>query len=922
MLALIRQKYIIITLAVLIGVFGYAFIFSKDPVDYNTQVKPLLNKKCITCHGGVRKKGGFSLLFRQEALDTTESGVYAIVPGKPDESEMIRRLTLTDPDERMPHHEAPLSKEEIDLLRQWIREGAKWGDHWAYVPVHQSPVPSSQGPLWGLLPAPKNEWVKNDIDWFILDKQKELALKPSPEADKRTLLRRVSLDLTGLPAPEAIAEAYLKDDSDKAYEKLVDALMSQPTYGERWTALWMDLARYADTKGYERDDSRSIWRYRDWLINAFNEDKPYNQFLTEQIAGDLLPNATDQQLIATAFHRNTLTNDEGGTENEEFRTVAVMDRVNTTWEVLMGSTFACVQCHSHPYDPFRHEEYYKFLAFYNNTRDEDSYADYPLFHEYKNEDSLRFEKLKAFLQTNASDEEKNRVIHFVKTWQPAVNGLVADSFVNSELADTKWLIMRKQSAARIRNIQLTGRNQLLIRYIAWPKDGRLTIHLDSARGPVWTKIDLKPTKSGWGFQEINIPMVDGAHDLHFEYTSPSLKNKNANGVQFDWFYFTEAFPGKGKPGYDSAYAQYWKLIKDGKADITPILLENPADLQRKSHVFVRGNWLVKGDEVQPDVPKSLNAFPASAPRNRLGLAQWLTDTKNPLTARTMVNRLWEQLFGQGLAETLEDLGTQGIVPTHPELLDYLSYQFMHNDQWSIKKLLKEMVMSATYRQDSKISKEALATDPYNRWYARGPRVRLSAEQVRDQALAISGSLSPKMYGPSVMPYQPTGIWLSPWNGKNWEKSTGEDQYRRAIYTYWKRTAPYPSMLSFDGSAREVCMSRRIRTNTPLQALTLLNDSAYLDASRQLAYRLIKTAGNDYPLIIRQAYERATGMPISTQKELILVNLYKESLAYFQADKNKTCEMIGVQDEHNNAETAAMVVVTNAILNLDEVITKN
>lgn len=288
----------------------------------------------------------------------------------------------------------------------------------------------------------------------------------------------------------------------------------------------------------------------------------------------------------------------------------------------------------------------------------------------------------------------------------------------------------------------------------------------------------------------------------------------------------------------------------------------------------------------------------------------------------MVNRLWEQLFGQGLAETLEDLGTQGIVPTHPELLDYLSYQFMHDDAWSIKKLLKEMVMSATYRQDSKISKEALAADPFNRWYARGPRVRLSAEQVRDQALAISGTLSPKMYGPSVMPYQPAGIWLSPWNGQNWEKSTGEDQYRRAIYTYWKRTAPYPSMLSFDGSAREVCMSRRIRTNTPLQALTILNDSAYLDASRHLAYKLIKTAGNDYPLIIRQAYERATGMPISTQKEMILVNLYTASLKYFQADKDKTCEMIGVQDEHNNAETAAMVVVTNAILNLDEVITKN
>jgi Protein of unknown function (DUF1553) len=581
-----------------------------------------------------------------------------------------------------------------------------------------------------------------------------------------------------------------------------------------------------------------------------------------------------------------------------------------------------VQCHSHPYDPFRHEEYYKFLAFYNNTRDEDSYADYPLLHEFKQDDSIRFDELKTFLRNNASEEEHNRVIHFVKTWQPAINSLVADSFVNSELADTKWLIMRKQSAARLRKIYLTGKTQLLFRYLAWPKDGQLIIRLDSSTGPVWTKIGLKPTKDGWGLQEQGVPGITGIHDLHFEYSSASLKNKDQNGAQFDWFYFTQPFPGKGKPGYDSAYAQFWKLIKNPLATVTPILLENPSDLQRETRVFERGNWLMKGESVQPGIPHSLNPMPGGAPRNRLGLAQWMTDTNNPLTARTMVNRLWEQLFGQGLAETLEDLGTQGIAPTHPELLDHLSWQLMHNDQWSIKKLLRKMVMSATYRQDSKISSEALAADPYNRWYARGPRVRLTAEQVRDQALAISGVLSPKMYGPSVMPYQPGGIWLSPWNGQSWEKSTGEDQYRRAIYTYWKRTAPYPSMLSFDGSAREVCVSRRIRTNTPLQALTTLNDSAYLEASRLLAYRLIKTNGNDYPQIIRQAYERATGFPISDQKQQILVRLYGEALQKFKADKEKTCEMIGVQDEHNNAETAAMVVVTNAILNLDEVITKN
>ncbi len=917
---MLKKKYWIIPLGIIIAIAAFSFMFRRPAVDYSADIKPILNKKCITCHGGVKKKAGFSLLFRDEAMDTTESGIPAIIPGDPDASEMIRRLTLKDPDERMPHHKDPLSEEEIKLLRQWIDEGAKWGEHWAYIPVQPVHVPAERY-FFGLVKK-DNPWVKNDIDEFIAEKLREVKLTPSAEADKRTLLRRVSLDITGLPAPQNLAEKFLTDSSSEAYGILVDSLMSLPQFGERWTSLWMDLARYADTKGYERDDSRSIWRYRDWLIKAFNEDKPYDKFLTEQIAGDLLPDASDDQILATAFHRNSMTNDEGGTENEEFRVAATIDRVNTTWEVLMGTTFACVQCHSHPYDPFKHEEYYKFLAFYNNSRDEDTYEDYPLFHEYKKKDSAVFEKLRSWTKENLTSQESVEVIHFLKTWQPVVYGLSADSFNNSELSDTKWLVMRKTSTARIKHIDLTGKSELLLRYISFAKDGILRIYADSINGPLLATINFPKTKDGWNFLKTEISQISGIHDIYLDYYSKELKKETYNGLQFDWFYFTNPFPGITKTGYDSARSWYDTLLRSRNVDITPVMIENPDFLKRGTNVFVRGNWMVKGDPVEPGVPGSLSPMPEGAPKNRLGLAQWITAKNNPLTARTMVNRMWEQLFGQGLVETLEDMGTQGIPPTHKELLDYLSWKFMNEYNWSIKKLLREMLMSATYRQDSKLSPEALKKDQFNKWYARGPRVRLSAEQIRDQALAVSGLLSKKMYGKSVMPYQPGGIWLSPYNGNKWIQSKGEDQHRRAIYTYWKRTAPYPSMISFDGAAREVCMARRIRTNTPLQALTTLNDSVYIEASRQLACTMKKKYNEDYTQMISIAYQNVTGAPITKQRLEILEKLYLRSLEKFKSDPERTCEMIGLQNEFNEPVTASMVVVANAMLNLDEVVTKN
>lgn len=915
------KKLLLILAGLIVALIATTGLTSSKKVNYNTDIKPLFNSKCISCHGGVKKESKYSLLFHEEAVAKGESGKYAIIPGDPDNSELIRRLTSKDPEERMPYQHKPLSSKEIDMLRQWIKEGAHWGNHWSYVAVEQPPVPDDAG-RFGSIFSSKNKWTHNEIDYFILDKLRELKLEPSQMADKATLLRRVSLDITGLPPNPDLARKFLNDKRPDAYEKLVDELLASPHYGEKWTSMWLDLARYADSKGYEKDGYRSIWRYRDWLIRAFNKDMPYDQFLTEQIAGDLLPDATDEQLIATAYNRNSMTNDEGGTDDEEFRTAAVIDRVNTTWETLLSTTFACVQCHSHPYDPIKFEEYYKFLAFYNNTRDEDVTGDYPQLREFNSEDQAKLEKLTKWLKETADKEKTQEVIRFVKTWQPAVYTHFADQLVNSSISDTR-LAVRNNSISRIPGVDLTNRINLFYRYRSDTDKGKLTIRIDQPDGPILTSLVIGSSK-GWENQSASLQNpVSGVHDLYLSYYNPGVEKTNEKTLAyFDWFYFGSVFPGKGVKGYDSAYTWFNQLASAPTEAITPIMMENPEDMARTTQVFERGNWMVKGEKVEPDVPGSLNPMPEGAPRNRLGLAMWLTDKKNPLTSRTMANRIWEQLMGQGIVETLEDLGSQGIDPTHKDLLDWLSWQFMNDYQWSIKKLIKTIVMSATYMQGNLVTPEMLKKDAFNRYYARGPRVRLSAEQIRDQALTVSGLLSAKMYGPSVMPTQPAGIWLSPYDGNVWEKSTGEDQYRRAVYTYWKRTAPFPSMLSFDGVAREVCVSRRIRTNTPLQALATLNDEGFIEMARHFAARMEKEGGADVQQQISKGYELALFKPITEEKLLPLIGLYQQALHQFKGDAEKTCEMMGAETGYNTPERAALIVVANAMLNLDEYITKN
>jgi len=905
-------KIIISSFALLlVGLLIAIYLVPKSGIDFSSQVKPIFNKKCITCHGGVKQKGGFSLLFREEALGNTKSGKPAIIPGNPDASELIKRLVTKDTEERMPYKHPPLSDAEINILKQWVSEGAKWGEHWSYVPVRKEKVPDFS-----------NKWIRNDVDQFIFQKLKDEHLSPSEEAEKAVLLRRVSLDLTGLPPSENEAGKFLNDKSPKAYENLVDDLLASSGYGERWTSLWLDLARYADTKGYEKDGSRVIWKYRDWLIRAFNSDKPYNEFLMEQLAGDLMPDPDDAKYIATAFHRNTMTNDEGGTDDEEFRTAAVLDRVNTTWGALMGTTFNCVQCHSHPYDPFKNVDYYKFMAFFNNSRDEDSDLEYPLLRRYNQSDSLKLNQLVGWLTKNVSDQEAKKYYTFLKTWQPTINTLKCDKFVNGALLGCS-AGLRNKGTCRLKNVVLDHKDQLIFRYYTSKNRGKWTISLDSLGGRVIKIVPLINNKNEgrWQIATIDLPPSAGTHDLYFKFYNPVLKNPDETGVMFDWLAFGEKFPGKGKPGYDLALNSFNELMI-APVETIPVMVENNSEQFRTTHVFVRGNRLVEGNIVTPDVPHILNPMPENAPKNRLGMAMWLTDPGNPLVARTLVNRLWEQLFGYGLAETLEDLGSQGIPPTHRELLDHLSWQFVHDYNWSVKKVLKEIVLSATYRQDSRVNEELLRRDPNNKFYARGPRVRLSAEQIRDQGLAVSNLLNPKMYGKSVMPFQPEGIWRSPYSGDKWKLSDGGDQFRRAVYTYWKRTAPYPSMITFDGGAREVCITRRIRTNTPLQALTTLNDSTYLVMARSLASRMEKIGGNDIDQKIAKGYELMMYKPISETRLNALKELYNKSFLKYKRDDQAGGQIAGRSGLTGQPETASLVMVASALLNLDEWLNKN
>jgi Protein of unknown function (DUF1553)/Protein of unknown function (DUF1549)/Planctomycete cytochrome C len=764
---ILMSKYTIIGAMVIAAVVvaGSVWIDNRQTpngsvVDFNTQIRPIFNANCLRCHGGVRRQGDMSLLFREEAISKAKSGKRCIVPFHPEQSELIARLKTTDPDEAMPLNAERLKPSQIQLIEKWIAEGAHWETHWAYLP----PKPQVAPFVWSF-------WPKNDIDKFVYHQMRTQDLKPNDEADKAVLLRRVTLDLTGLAPTEAEYEAF--ENGDESYEEAVERLLKSPHFGERWASMWLDLARYGDSQGYQKDRRRDIWKYRDWVVEAFNDDMPFNTFTIQQLGGDLLPKPTTNQLIATAFHRNSNTNDEGGTDDEEFRVVAVLDRVNTTFEVWQSTTIGCVQCHTHPYDPFRHKEYYQLMAFFNNTLDTDRSDDYPVLPLwYKNKFRAR-QALLALLKQSP---------------------------------DTASAI-RKESLAKLKKI--------------------------------------KPVE-------------------------------------------------------------------------LPIMQELGPDSSRKSYVFVRGNWMVHGEEVRPQTPKTAGLMPASLTKNRLGLAQWLVSDKNPLTARVMVNRFWEQLFGRGLVETLEDFGTQGAKPSHPALLDYLALRFRNEQGWSIKKMLKDIVLSATYRQDSKINSKS---DTYNQFLAHGPRVRLTAEQVRDQSLTASGLLNRTMLGPSVMPPQPEGVWHTIRNVMRWKSDTTANRYRRALYTFWRKSSPYPSFVSFDAPSREFCVSRRVRTNTPLQALITLNDPVYLETAQALAHKMLQKKPNDSEDALKYGYKLLVGQKPSAKTLSLLEDYYEKSLKYYEENPAQISKFLTLKTLKPSPQLAAMALTTNVLLNLDEVVTK-
>ena len=910
---------------------GYLTLFrNSDKIDFSTQVKPILNKNCIACHGGVKKASEFSLLFRDEALAKAKSGKPAIIPGDAAHSEFILRLTHKDPEERMPYKAKPLKPQEIEILKKWVDQGAEWGDHWAYVKPQAPEVPGSG--LFAGVGLFSNSWAKTDLDRFVKARLDDEGLQPAAEADRVTLIRRVSLDLTGLPpSPEQLAKYTQADDWDEAYGQLVNELLQAPAFGERWASMWLDLARYSDSRGYQKDNARTIWRYRDWVIRAFNADTPYDRFTTEQLAGDLLPNATKDQLIATAFHRNTMNNDETGTVDEEFRVAATVDRVNTTWEVWQGTSFGCVQCHSHPYDPFRHEEYYKFLAFFNNTRDEDTQDEAPNLREFSKTDTQKLDSLSRFMHRYASPEKASEWIRFVRVLEPHFHAHYADRYQKGVLVGDRQIGLWHGGSCRLPNLKLDGKRQFLMAYASQFTGGSLELRQDSPTGPVLATVTVPSTTGvvnpalnytpiSTNIISISLRPTTGRHDVYLVGHNSALKPQE-EVIKIVWFALLNEFPAQNQPGSVRAEQQFFDLLR-AKTEETPIAQASSPDYQRPTHVWMRGNWLVPGKEVKPGVPHSMPAL-GKLPQNRLGLARWLTSPDNPLTARVAVNRYWEQLFGIGLVETLEDFGTQGAKPTHPELLDYLAIKFSTDWKWSTKQLLRELVTSATYRQRAHVSRDLQERDPQNRLLARGPRVRLTAEMVRDQALAVSGLLSRKMYGKPVMPYQPDGVWQAVNSNLNYIQSVGEDQYRRAVYTFARRTGPYPSALTFDAGSREVCLSRRIRSNTPLQALTLLNDPVFLEASLALA-KVVQTADaqsssrHDPQGQIAWAYQRVTSQQIPKKKQEKLTQLYATALTSFRQNPALVREFV---PENGSPQLAALAVVTNAILNLDEVVTK-
>ena len=1053
---------------VLVGVVLAAtcVVFAQDqkhqtsvPVDFNRDIRPILSDNCFACHGPdpTQRKAGFRFDTKEGAF--AKSGV--IVPGDSLNSRLIKRISAAEPERRMPPLDSgrTLSTRQIELLRRWIDEGAKWDAHWAYLPPKRFEPPRVAAP----------PWPQNSIDNFILARLEREGLKPSPPADKVTLLRRVSLDLTGLPPTPAEIDSFLKDATPDAYERQVDRLLSSPHYGERMAMEWLDLARYADTHGYHIDSHRDMWRWRDWVINAFNGNLRFDQFTIEQLAGDLLPGATVEQQIASGFNRNHMINFEGGAIPEEYQVEYVVDRVETTANAWMATTLGCARCHSHKYDPITQKEFYQFFAFFNTVAEEGldgrTGNAKPLLALPSLEQKAKLQELTSAITLKEDALSERDIAPLQEKWEKSVvgkiagsprDGLIAHYELDGNFSDVSGRFQHGRTisgdptfgSGRVgKAVSFDGDSQVSFgRVGAFERSDPFSITVwlrGSGNTPIAAlqKIDNPGTRRGYEFLFDDLELVGiqkrAAH-LRIRLTSHWPDNAIQIGtttklILGDWYHVALTYDGSGKAsglrlyingelhptevlqdsltgtikteaelqignkvlgkpfrgGIDNLqlyervldnfeveqlavhypiqtilsgvsgkrsreetarvrdyfltyvatgalpklYAELKSLRKQKEIldkEIPTVMVMSEMEQPRETFVLGRGDYRNKTDKVTPGVPAALSTLPEGAPLNRLGLARWLVSPSHPLTARVAVNRYWQMYFGIGIVKTSENFGVQGEPPVHPELLDWLATEFIRTG-WDVKAMQRLIVTSATYRQSSRVTRGLLEKDPENRLLARGPRFRLPAEIVRDNALAVSGLLNTNIGGPSVFPYQPKGLWDElafgdGFSAQSFTPSTGKDLYRRSVYTFWKRTVPPPQLTTFDAPDREKCTVRRAVTNTPLQALVLMNDPTYLEAARWLAQRAMNHGGRDARSRIDFVFRGATARTPSTKEARVLRSLFQQQITRYRADKKAALDLLGVGESKWDAtleasELAAWTIVASAVLNLDETITK-
>lgn len=963
-------------------------------------------------------------------MQAGKSGALALVPGKPTESELLKRVTSADPDEVMPPKGPRLTEAEVAALRQWIDEGAIWPQsdpraHWAFrAPTRPQPPTSSA-----------NNWARNDIDRFILARLEAAGMKPGPEADRHTLARRVYLDLTGLPPTWAEAERFATDAAPDAYERLVDRLLASPHYGEHMARGWLDLARYADSNGYQVDLARSIWPYRDWVIQAFNRNQPFDRFTIEQLAGDLLPNPTTAQLIATGFNRNTKINDEGGGDAEEYRVKAVKDRLATVGTTWLGLTLNCAECHSHKYDPISQDEYYQLYALFNNTTDGGNYNTAPsievpkpdiepsLAHLSNRLHQVRQDIAQAGLELAESQRRWETTIRATDTgWQTLhlTNVVSTGGSTYTNLTDGSVLGTGVKPVYDTITIDaetsLTGITGVLLETLPdpslpdrgpgrWKGNGNFILDEFSMSAapltglrPAETNISFSKATADWEQQYYRAehaidrnpktgwaigPRFGRRHFLIAELAQKAgFKNGTRLSFRFDHYHGNSHIIGRFRLSVTTHKnpASLWPLTPEQRRllDIKPaertleqaarvaalhrestprvreleseefrleqrlkelaarkfstlVMKERPEKEPRPTHVHVRGDFLTKGKQVTAGVPALFTPLPSGEPANRLALARWLVDPAHPLTARVTVNRFWERCFGTGIVKTSEDFGRQGEAPSHPELLDWLASEFIRTG-WDIKAMQKLIVMSATYRQDAATDATRLEKDFYNRLLSRGPRFRLDAEMIRDHALAVSGLLNPTIGGPSVHPVQIANLWkeigfLRPEIGMDeWPVSEGPDLYRRAIYTFWRRVCTYPTYATFDAPSRETCVSRRPRTNTPLQALAALNEPTLLEAARVFAQRILTDGGADDAARLDYAFRTCLGRAPHPDELTRLHRFLDQQMNGYRRDAAEAAALVQVGSAPRPAnldvrQIAAWMMVANVLFNLDETLTK-